>query len=484
MSQKLENFTLQILRSVYKKYSHRGEEKPSKKQDYITFNHNHLSQSEIAEEFAIVQKPKEHKVTIFVIVALIAGLFGIARHFDYFRTSYFITTTEENEHVDYLDSILSGIDTSLATIVVIPFNEVCQYKDRSIDVGLAITLRLEELATEDSIQIEPIYLNKYSDQLSPEDLVKEYNIPILVYGNYLSVNCSSQNEVCINYILSDFIKDVIPVQEVTGHSYRPFEPRDLLHGELQSEIETIIYWLELLATHSSRNNAERAIKLATTLIENYNLDNASIYTIRAINLMEDSTKLQEARIDLNAAIEKDTSISSYYFYRGLISYNEGAMTEALRAFNEAVGLDTTVLEYNYIRGLTPFRLGLNYHSNLDFTRLYLYGWRSTNVIYYICNNLIRQGDFENAENFASECLMIDPLDGHCQFLLAEIDLLLRKDTSGFIFHLKEAGKIDSTLTSIADHYIAYVTGEIDSLTTIIVTHDKVSFEEIKGNEVE
>lgn len=136
-------------------------------------------------------------------------------------------------------------------IMIIPFDEECEYQGSMKDIGKVIELRLEQLNKKDSLNIHVRYVPEFVVKKEKKDsswegffkrIARVNNADQLIYGAIREENCTNSglDEICINYVFSGQQKWVNKLGK-TGYNFQPASRGDLTQGKLQGDIDFHIY---------------------------------------------------------------------------------------------------------------------------------------------------------------------------------------------------------------------------------------------------
>ncbi|MDC9723431.1 MAG: hypothetical protein PSN34_11775, partial [Urechidicola sp.] len=136
-------------------------------------------------------------------------------------------------------------------LMIIPFNQECNYKGALNDIGKVIEMRLEDLSKKDSLNLNVRYIDTLTPNKSKTDstwagyferIMKENYANQIIYGATRENNCTSSsfNEICINYII-DIDRSLKHKSENTNYKFYSTSREAITQGKLQENIDFVIY---------------------------------------------------------------------------------------------------------------------------------------------------------------------------------------------------------------------------------------------------
>ncbi len=140
-------------------------------------------------------------------------------------------------------------------ILIVPFNKICE--DGGFDVGKVIKDRLDDLNKKDSLNLKLNYLDygitDNFNEDSAQHLMNYHYADQIIYGSYATTDCNAEgDEVCFNYI-TDSIWDFGSIQSSTmSNEFQSAGFKEIKEGELQGNIDFIIYLIAGLSEYRQR----------------------------------------------------------------------------------------------------------------------------------------------------------------------------------------------------------------------------------------
>ncbi|MBK7807597.1 MAG: hypothetical protein IPJ51_15090 [Saprospiraceae bacterium] len=139
-------------------------------------------------------------------------------------------------------------DKSKFDILILPFNQICKSEGKNYDAGFVIKDRLENISNDFNLNINAHYLNniKTNDITynNAKDLRLYHNADIIIYGNLMTSDCSpSGDQICLHFQLDESYK----FDQKSNNNYVNANVDDLKNGQIQEEIESIIFILTTIS---------------------------------------------------------------------------------------------------------------------------------------------------------------------------------------------------------------------------------------------
>lgn len=226
------------------------ETKGRLKEDLIDSISSVTSPEEI-NRFLAVEKTSKSKVgrllaIIFSVITVLGVLLGVYADGPPFLRDfgrYFGIDPDDSNKID-----LSHIAKTDVKILILPFRS---YDDKEIDVGYLLHKRFENLKIETS-SISSYYLEDYDLAANNRGevaraVMDSLGFDMVVYGEYQTESCSSDNLVCLNYIASeDYRTSLGKYGDKTTHNLIPFSTPMILKGDIQGDIEYAVYRIRLI----------------------------------------------------------------------------------------------------------------------------------------------------------------------------------------------------------------------------------------------
>lgn len=173
-------------------------------------------------------------------------------------------------------------------ILILPFNEKCG----EVDVGQEIKNRLLSLNESDSLNLNVYYFHDFAVQENPIDTnISEYyteiknfnNADHIIYGDYFGRDCTEKDSdaFCINFITDN--------EKHLGK----FEHSNLLKirkGNLQGEIDEIVYWQAVISSLSKPNQANKTLRIIENALKKTGIKNKISFNILKAHLIKDQKK--------------------------------------------------------------------------------------------------------------------------------------------------------------------------------------------------
>lgn len=421
---------MKSLRKIAKKLENSGYSKFRKKNDLIDFIIRENGLEVLKVELNInttdesVDSSKTNRIRIVITtITVFAAILTIIVH-----SSKILNWFNIDEEINGIDTKVTKLYSSNGIrIGIIPFLEVCNYDDRSLDVGYVIADRLKFLINRDSIEGNIIYfdefdVNKNFDVGDAESFLRDYNLDQLIFGSYISKNCSSQNEFCINYISNDSIFIPINSYRVDYNSWQPLTLRELRNGSLQEEVDIIVYWVAAMNTIASDESRVHTIKYLNILEEKYDFKSTDLYNLRGNSyFLENKDSL--AWVDFSRSLKTGKRYSDILYQRGSINANYFLnYAEALNDYNESISIDSTNGFAYFLRGATYFQIDSINLAIEDFENSLQLSPDISGSNYYLSACYIMTRNEDKAKKHAEICINRGDNDfiGYCYFLLGQV----------------------------------------------------------------
>jgi len=203
-----------------------------------------------------------------VIVGVLAGLFqdAIKPAFNY----VFSSSSEK--------PIFTKNDENFK-ILILPFNQLCEYNGNSYDAGEVINLRLQKIAKEQKLNIESWWDTNYNSSLLANDtenevkrLEKLHHTDMIVFGIVEACD-ASENQVCVNFHTNKKYK-LGNTGSNLNNEFKIGTITDVKLGKLQEDVENIAILISVLSQVNEIDHTEYLQKLKS-LIERKNLGSLS-----------------------------------------------------------------------------------------------------------------------------------------------------------------------------------------------------------------
>ena len=267
-------------------------------------------------------------------------------------------------------------------IMILPFDDECEYEGTMNNIGKVIELRLEELNFQDTLNLNVRYIPDFIIKKEKKDsswnayykrIAEINNADQLIYGATREDNCSGTglDEICINYVFSSDFYNRERGLEKTQYRFQPTTREAITKGKLQGDINFIVYMNALYSQQErdfkkSMNYINRILNSPDISHKNLlfakaermnliglNFDPSSLASedarfilkndtlgvmpyfikIHAKNQLQDTTVIQ----DINKYIESEPDFYYPYFLRGFY-YGLREDTLRLNDFHKSIGM--------------------------------------------------------------------------------------------------------------------------------------------------
>lgn len=133
-------------------------------------------------------------------------------------------------------------------ILIIPFRELCKVGDKNYDAGVVLKNRLNQISTDEELEIKSIYWNTYDfdSKYSLEEQRKYHNADMIIFGSYFTSDCSSEGDkICLNYMI-DRNWGLGELSANLKNDYIPGGFDELRKGLIQESIENLATIISIL----------------------------------------------------------------------------------------------------------------------------------------------------------------------------------------------------------------------------------------------
>lgn len=182
---------------------------------------------------------------------LVLGLFSILFFtgiFDKFqKNTPPVTTTQQAD----INSIWESKDPDTFRLLITPFRAYS--KKNNYEYEKLLYDRFKKIIAEDSLNIDIEFKHKEIDTLisstQAKQVGKKYGADIVLWGDFLELNCNSKSKLCINYSLNENILTAknFKLNQLEGSTGRMNLTTNqilaLSNGYMQERIDNIIFWI-------------------------------------------------------------------------------------------------------------------------------------------------------------------------------------------------------------------------------------------------
>ena len=236
----------------------------------------------------------------------------------------------------------SIFDKAQFKILVLKFNKSCPTERGNVDIGEEITYRLKDLKRKDTLDIAVCYQTipiGIFDEDSTEIIRKKYGADQIIYGrtDYCTADTS---QICINYNIDpSSVKDLGIAESFqqqkfkkSDNKFQTFSASGLRDGELQGDIDYLIYIFSGIAASKAKNRSKARTYFTKAIDENPDDKYGYFYRSYYGNF----TSIFK---DINKALEIDSTFVDAYNLRGYIYSFLKKYNDALADYNKAIDLD-------------------------------------------------------------------------------------------------------------------------------------------------
>jgi len=229
-------------------------------------------------------------------------------------------------------------------VLILPFNQLCEYNGNSYDAGDVINRRLQNIAKEQNLNIESWWDKNYTSDLLSNDaenevkrLEKLHHTDMIVFG--IVEECESiENQVCVNFHTNEKYK-LGGVGSNLNNDFRIGTIADVKQGKLQEDVENIAILISVLSQVNEINYTDYLQKLRK-LLKLKNLSSTSREIILAgiaIQLENDGKSKDAFKFYQQLLNDFKNNKRGYYIILskvGDLNLAKGNINEALKNYKE------------------------------------------------------------------------------------------------------------------------------------------------------
>lgn len=146
-------------------------------------------------------------------------------------------------------------------VLILPFQN---YYEKSVVVGKAINSRLNNLKVSGSIDLSSYYFEDYpiSGNFNSDSALMILDVTgydMIIYGYQIGEDCGGdvENKLCINYQVNQNYRNYLSQRsQNTDMKFAPFSIMGLFEGQLQGDIDYIVYRIKAILESFNGNNTE------------------------------------------------------------------------------------------------------------------------------------------------------------------------------------------------------------------------------------